>query len=336
VFIHLFKKKFIMTQNRYVQEVLKLNNELPDRHEFHRQASKLLMEMGKDKNFWNEIFKMNLSDKGYLQRKWTMYEIPFFYVFENNDFYIKVHLFVPLQSYASGVAASAIHHHNNYLLSTYAAYGPGYETMLFEKKFTVDPVTNVTNLRIRERFTQQERPLHLVDAWEPHVVINPVSLSATVVLWSPDKKRATDSLRSNPLLKAIKMPLRKLIYALGMDKKVGIAAKDTYQFYTQHNKFYAVPEDEFFAPTRGQAGPEVDDYSIQTVFAFMQRMGFDDKDFLRSLKTAEDVPAYYHKWIDKLLNDEPIADTFAKNEINVPGGKMLVEDILNAAGQADK
>ncbi|MCD6068719.1 MAG: hypothetical protein K0S33_3545 [Bacteroidetes bacterium] len=316
-----------MNTNPFVKKIIDLNNTIADRHAFHKAAAPILMEMGRDKNFWNEVFKQNLSDKGYLQRKWTMYEIPFFYVFENDDFYLKVHLFVPLQSYAPQIAASAIHHHNNYLLSTFAAYGPGYETMLFEKNFTVDPKTKETNLKIREQFTQQERPLHLVDAWEPHVVINPVSLSATLVLWSPDKKRATDSLRSNPLLKAIKMPLRKLIYALGMDRKVGIAAKETYQFYVQDNKFHAVLEDDFFAPTRAQAGSEVDDYSIQTVFAFMQRMGFEDKAFIQSLKSSPDVPAYYHKWIDMFLKGETIPDTFAKETINVPGGRMTVEDI---------
>jgi hypothetical protein len=320
-----------MENNKYVQKVISLNNELSDRHEFHKAGGKLLSDMGKDKSFWNEVFKQNLSDKNYLNRKWTMYEIPFFYVFENNDFYLKVHLFVPLKTKESDIAASAIHHHNNYLLSTYAAFGPGYETMLFEKNFAVSPDTKKTNLKIRERFTQAERSLHMVDAWEPHVVINPTSLSATVVLWSPDKKRPTDSLRSNPLLKAIKMPLRKLIYAFGLDRKVGIAAKDTYQFYVQNNNFIAIPEDEFFAPTRSQAGAIVEDYSIQTAFAFMQRMGFDDVEFLTAMKTNPDVPNYYHKWIDMLLNKQMIPDTYAKETINIPGGVMRINDIVSAS-----
>ena len=115
-----------------------------------------------------------------------------------------------------------------------------------------------------------------------------------------------------------------------MDRKVGIAAKDTYQFYVKDNKFYAVLEDEYFAPTRAQAGPEVDNYSIQTVFAFMQRMGFDDIDFLQELKKSSAVPDYYNQWIDMIINNEPIPDTYAKASINIPGGKMTVEDILNA------
>jgi hypothetical protein len=314
--------------NSFVQRVIQLNLDYPDRKEFHAQVAKVLPEMGKDKNFWNEVFKQNLTDKGYLQRKWTMYDIPFLYVYECDDFHIKVHLFVPLQTKALNVAASAIHHHNNYLLTTYAAFGSGYETMLFEKELHVNPHTKEAKLKIRKHFHQQNERVHLIDAWEPHVVINPASLSATLHIWSPDKKRATDGLRSNPLLKALKTPIRKLIYLLGLDKKVGIAAQNTYQFYTKENKFWAVPEDEYFAPTRAKQGHEVDEYSVQTVFAFMQRMGFKDIDFLNRVKSSADTPQYYHKWIDKLINGEEISDTYAKSTINIPGGVMTVEDIL--------
>lgn len=320
-----------MEYKEYIEKIVKLSDDFADRAEFHKAASQWLVKMGNDPGFWTEVFKRNLTDRGYLQYKWSLYDIPFFFVFENDDFNLKVHLFVPLQSGAKNICASAIHHHNNYLLTTFAAYGSGYETFLFDKKTETDPVTKETRLKIREHFTQQEKPVHTVDAWEPHVVINPASLSATLVLWSPDKKRATDSLRSNPLLKSLKTPLRKIIYSLGMDKKLGIAAKDTYQFYARNKKFYGVKEDVFFAPTRAAKGPEIDNYSIQTVFAFMQKMGFNDYDFIRSLKNSADVPAYYHKWIDMFLANEPIPDTYAKETINIPGGVMTKEDVIAAS-----
>lgn len=316
--------------NKYIEKVNALNEKFIDRKAFHKHTEALLVEMGKDKEFWFDVFKQNLVDKGYLNREWTMYDIPFLYVYENSDFYLKIHLFVPLSTYESGIVASAIHHHNNYLLTTFAAFGSGYETMLFEKHIVTNPDTKITRLKIREHFTQQERPVHLIDAWEPHVVINPTSLSATLVLWSPDKKRKTDKLRSLYFLKAIKKPLRWLIYRLGLDKKVGIASEETNQYYAEDAKFYAISEDEYFAPTRNQKGPEVDNYSIQTVFAFMQRMGFDDLEFLNGLLANQDVPQYYHKWIKCLINKETIPDTFAKDKINIPRKRMTVEDIINA------
>ena len=317
-----------MKTNPFIQKIIQLNRDFPDRKEFHAKVAKVLREMGQDKDFWNGVFNQNLSDKVYLQRKWTMYEIPFFYVFECDDFQIKVHLFVPLKSHALNIAASTIHHHNNYMLTTYAAFGSGYETMLFEKDPQVNSQSNEVNLKIRKRFHQKDVRVHLIDAWEPHVVINPATLSATLHIWSPDKIRTTDGLRSNPLLKALKTPLRKMIYAMGLDKKVGIAAKETYQFYTRNSKFYGILEDEYFAPTRAQGGSEVDDYSIQTVFAFMQHMGFNDFEFLKQLKQSPDTPQYFHKWIDKMINLEEIKVTYAKVSINIPGGVMTVEDIL--------
>jgi hypothetical protein len=319
-----------MQHNTYIQQLISLNKEFSDRREFHARAAELLPVMAADKSFRDDIIRMNLSDNGYLHRKWTMYEIPFLYVFENEDFYLKIHLFVPLKSREKGIAASAIHHHNNYLLTSYAAFGPGYEAMLFEKNIEIDPVTKKAKLKIRKHISQTDTPLHLVDSWEPHVVINPDSLSATLVLWSPDKKRFTDTLRSNRLLKMIKTPLRKLIYGLKLENNIGIAAKDTFQFYAKNGNFFAIPEDEFFRPTREQSGPEVDDYSMQTVFAFMQRFGFNDKKFLTELKNSKNTPEYYIRWIDMLLEGRPIGDTFAKERINIPDGIMSVGDIEEA------
>ena len=319
-----------MINNVLLNKILDLNDNLADRKAFHEQVANILPQLSSDKNFWNQVFKMNLSDKGYLSHKWTMYDIPFLFVHETNDFNLKVHLFCPLESGENNVLASAIHHHNNYLLTTYAAFGSGYETILFQKNPFTNQLTKEASLRITKHFKQKDIPVHFIDAYEPQCVVNPTSLSATLVLWSPDKKRVTDTLRSNPLLKAIKIPLRKIIYALGLEKKVGIAAKETYQFYVQDNKFYGILEDDFFAPTRAQSGEEVNDYSIQTVFAFMQRIGFIETVFLNSLKSNPDVPKYYHKWIDKIVNNEPIQDTFAKEQINVPGGRMMVGDVIKA------
>ncbi|MBK7818310.1 MAG: hypothetical protein IPJ60_12795 [Sphingobacteriaceae bacterium] len=115
-----------------------------------------------------------------------------------------------------------------------------------------------------------------------------------------------------------------------MEKKLGIAAKDTYQFYVKENKFHAVLEDDFFAPTRERSGRDVDDYSIQAVFAFIQRIGFNDKDFLKRMKESNSVPHYYHRWINMLLIDEVIPDVYAKETINIPGGRMVVNDIFGA------
>ena len=67
-----------MSPDNYVKKILQLNSEFTDRLQFHDKASKILVEMGQDKEFWHAVFKQNLKDEGYLKHKWTMYEIPFF------------------------------------------------------------------------------------------------------------------------------------------------------------------------------------------------------------------------------------------------------------------
>jgi hypothetical protein len=311
-----------------LKKIIALNETVLDRHELHQQIEPILKELGPDKSFWNEVIKLNLSDANFLNRKWTMYEIPFFYVYECDDFNMKVHLFPSLESKKTNILASAIHHHNNYLLTTYAAFGSGYETFLFEKNPVTNDSTKEANLKITDQFKQKDKRVHLIDSWVPHAVVNPESFSATLVFWSPDKKRTTDKLRSNPLLKFFKMPLRKLIYLLGMHKNLGIAANKTYQWYPQNNKFIGILEDDFFAPTKAMAGKEVDNYSAQSIFYFIQNIGFDDHDFIKSLKTNKNVPAYYQKWINLFLSKGPIPETFAKSEINVPNKTFTIDEVL--------
>ncbi|MES2836984.1 MAG: hypothetical protein V4667_05640 [Bacteroidota bacterium] len=319
-----------MKNNKWVSEIINISNQVENRLDFHHKAGTILPQMQNDKGFWEEVIKRNFTDEGYLNRNWTLYDIPFFYIYENEDFYLKVHIFPPAKNYNDFEVAHCIHHHNNYIITTLAAFGSGYRTFLFEKEIDINPVTKETKLKIKEHFSQQERPVHTVDAWQPHVVINPISLSATINLWSPDKKRATDKFRSNPILKALKSPLRKIIYALKLDKSVGISAKETHQFYIKDKKFWAILEDDYFAPTRNAKGDNAAEYCLQSVFCFVQRVGFSDMQFLEQMKTNKSVPKSYHKWIDMILKGEQIPDTFAKEEINTLIPKTYLKDIIEA------
>ena len=102
-----------------LKKIIALNETVLDRNELHQQIGPILKELGPDKSFWDEVIKLNLSDANFLNRKWTMYEIPFFYVYECDDYNMKVHLFTALESKQTNILASAIHHHNNYLSHLY-------------------------------------------------------------------------------------------------------------------------------------------------------------------------------------------------------------------------
>jgi len=318
----------ILEKYAHLQQLLELENATPDRKEFHQKVAPLLLKMGADKEFLKDVVKRNFLDEGYLNQQWSGYNIPFFYVYETEHFVLKLHLFPPDKHKRDNIAAHCIHHHNNYMLTTNAFFGSGYESILFSKNPKVNPQSVETEMQITKHFHQKDWNPSTVDSWEPHVVFIPQELSATLLIWTPDKKRTTDSFRQNPVLKAAKKPLRWLIHKLGLSKQIGIAEEHTYQFYPNPNGkgYKGIEEGEYFAPTKAEKGPIVDAYSAQMIFAFVQRAGLFDPEFFTQNKAK--TPAYYHPFIDQALANEPIADVYHRTEINIPQKTYFREDIL--------
>lgn len=314
----------------HIRQILELNRIHEDRRVLHEQAGPFLHQMGSDTEFLKRVLQRNLDDDGYLNQTWSQYNIPFLYIFENEDLVMKIHFFAAHPTHAKGIAAHCIHHHNNYILTTAAILGSGYETMLFDKNIVTEG--SKTKLTVKKHFTQQQYPVHTIDSWEPHIVYLPETYSATLQLWTPDKKRATDALRHNPLLKALKTPLRKAIQLLGMEKQFGISVANTVQWYPNGDAFVGIDENEYFAPTRSAIGPEIDSYSIQTVCRFIQEKGILDVAYLQEVINRPQTPAYYKPWLQKLIDGVVIPETFAKTEINIPMKSYTREDVMRAAG----
>ncbi len=321
----------ILESHPYIQEVLALEKQYTDRKIFHQKAEHLLSKMGADDDFLKLVLKRNFEDKGFLEQKWSLYNIPFLYIYETADFYLKIHFFPSMKQFVPGTAAHCIHHHNNYILTTAAIFGSGYETLLFDKDVKIDPKTLDAKMKIAKHFTQQEFPIHCIDAWEPHLVFNPEKFSATLQLWTPDQKRVTDNLRVNPVLKAIKNPLRKLIYMFGMEKQFGIASQKTYQWYPSGDHFKAIEENEYFEPTRTAVGPEVNKYSFQTISYFIQQRQLIDKEFLSQVFENSVTPEYYKPFLTDLIQGKPIEETFCKEAINIPQKTYMLADVFAAS-----
>ncbi len=332
------KSKNKLVAHPYIAELLALELATEDRHAFHEKVKPLLLKMGADVDFLKLIVRRNFDDPGYLNQEWSLYNIPFFYIHETADFILKLHFFPTVKNWKPGIAAHAIHHHNNYLLTTNAFFGSGYESLLFEKKVEMDPITLRTKMNIRKHFHQKDWNPSKVDSWEPHIVFVPEKFSATLLIWTPEKKRSTDALRNVGFLKAIKGPLRRAIQFLGLADMVGISHGKTYQWYAAQDSksFMAVEEANYFAPSKAAKGPEIDDYSMQMVFGFMQRLNLVETDYLNELMTRNNTPTYYKNWIAKAVSNEFIEDVYHREEINIPQGKYTISDIYKAAGQAEE
>jgi hypothetical protein len=320
----------ILEKYETIKKLLKLENETSDRKEFHEKVKPLLLELGSNKEFLKEVVIRNFSDDGFLKQQWSGYNIPFLYVYETEHLNLKIHLFPPDKEKRDNIAAHCIHHHNNYMLTTNAFFGSGYESFLFEKNPQVNPENLEVEMKINKHFHQKDWNPSTVDSWEPHVVLIPQELSATLLIWTPDKKRTTDNLRQNPLLKAIKGPLRWIIHQLNLTKQFGIAEEYTYQFYPNPigKGYKGIEESDYFAPTKAEKGPNVDHYSAQMMFAFIQRANLFDVEFFSANK--KNIPSYYHPFIEMIIAGDSIPDVFHRTEINIPQKTYYREDVLKA------
>lgn len=322
----------ILKDHPYIVELVKIESETEDRNDFHKKSHELLRKMGDDKEFLKLVMKRNFLDLGFLNHEWSEYNIPFFYIYETDDFVLKLHIFPRNKEKIEGLAAHAIHHHNNYILSSYAFHGSGYESMLFDLKPDVDE-NKISRMGITKHFHQKDWNPSVVGAWEPHIVFVPDSLSATMVLWTPEEKRNTDKFRQHPLLKPIKGPLRKIIHGLGLTRKFGIAEDHTYQWYPHPEKegFQAILEEEYFAPAKAAKGPKVDQYSINMMGHFMQKAELVDKEFLQEIVIKPEVPQYMKSVFEKMIQGEEVEEVYHIQEINIPQKFYLREDIQQKA-----
>jgi hypothetical protein len=313
--------------------LVELEKQFPDRKIFHENVKELLLRMGADADFIKQVVKRNLDDAGYLNQTWSLYNIPYLHIYETDDFVLKIHLFPKARNYVPGLAAHAIHHHNNYMLTTNAFFGSGYESMLFEKDFKTSELNLETKLKVRKHFHQKDWNPSLVDAWEPHIVFVPESLSATMLIWTPDKKRSTDTLRNISILKSIKTPLRKIIQLFHLESAFGIAKAKTYQFYPHSNRnvFMAIEENDYFSASKAAVGKEIDNYCMQILFGFIQKGNFTDFEYLTDFVSRANTPDYFKFWVTKILNKELIEDAFHRDEINIPQKNYTITDIIRCS-----
>ena len=115
-----------LENNNYIKEIIELNKKHKDRYIFHKEAQKIIEQIANDNPTMDLIVQQNFNDLEYQNQIWTLYNIPYLKIYEHPDFVLKIHVFAPLQTKESGIGASCIHHHNNFLLSSYAMHGSGY------------------------------------------------------------------------------------------------------------------------------------------------------------------------------------------------------------------
>ena len=312
-----------MKENKYIKEIIfvfsKHNN---NRYECHKLAAEILKRAAADTFFLFEVIRHNLSDPEFLKKKrhYSTLALP---IITTPDFNMVINIFPPLPDRRTDISFQSIHQHGNLLLTTAAVFGPGYESIVYKKNYTIDPATFITKMEKEKIYTFKSGKVEFIDAFTPHVVFYPESISATLALWSNKTKTNSERFKKSSVLQNFKKPIKKILKIIGLSKSLNINEVTFFDFYPDKGKLYALKERLEYNFLGGNEN------FIQNIFHFIQKAGFDDANFLKELKKRDFITPFTRTIIDALVAGEPIQDEFVKEHLNIPKVNLSKKELLD-------
>ncbi|MBT9585605.1 hypothetical protein IV102_19850 [bacterium] len=277
-----------------------------DRRAAHRACAPLLREMARDPKVLPAIICQNLATPGYLERT-RINPVLAMSIDKNSEFEFIMHGWLPLPDRCTETSHQSIHHHGNLLLTSVSPLGPGYDSILFESDFRIDKRTQLTDLKPARYYHNSLYNLEFVDTQTPHIVFYPPSLSITYALWCPEKRSVARGLKNSKWVSKYKQQAKSVLNALGLARAVGLNVVEYFDFYLEKGQILAMKERVTY--------PEGSHENfVQNLFHFLQQVGFEDYDFVKSLPAT--TPAVAH-WKAVFLKQEPIEDRFEPGHLGI-------------------
>lgn len=231
------------------------------------------------------------------------------------------HAWIPLPHGNIDQTHQSIHHHGNLLLTSLAAYGPGYESILFKFGYVVNPETLEANLRADKFYRNPHGNVEFVDSHTPHVVLYPEQLSVTYALWSPESRPTATALKRQPILRKIRGPLKKLATDLGLKNLLGLNDTENFDFFVEKGKVLQLPKRIMYQPGSN-------DNFIRAFFYVLQNLDFSRNDDLKRIiqKTpdAEKILPFF----DSYWQQNPIDNIFEPHHLGISKVNLPRQDLL--------
>jgi hypothetical protein len=309
--------------SHYTKRIASIFEAEKDRYGAHRKAAPVLKEMGADKEVLFDVFRQSLSQDEFIN-KVRHYPTIAFEIFQDKNVGISGNCFMPVPERREDLSVVSIHHHGKLLLTTVAAFGPGYHSLLFKKGYTIDKTSLKTKLEIEKDYQFVKGSIEFVDTDQPHVVFFPKAPSITFAMWAyKDVNPATQKLKNTWLVSKFKEPIRRTLKVFGLADKAGVNVVEYLDFYPENGQIIALKNRINF-----EAGDNKN--FLTNVFYVLQYAGFNDFDFLNKLKEKHPANIHLHELIDKLRNNVTINDEFYEFHRNVRYVNFPKKQILEA------
>lgn len=202
----------------------------PDFRRAHREAVPVLQELGSEYGLLPALVRGYVLSGNFAEetRINPVVAIP---MLESTHFHLVANIWIPRADGRTDISHQSIHHHGNLLLTSLAAFGPGYESFVFRREPD-------GTMKLTQEYVNTQGKTEFIDAGVPHLVFYPSAVSVTYALWSKDRPYSLSRFRAapEPLKRLARRILGKLSSSAGFNQAADL------DFTVAEGKIVKLPE----------------------------------------------------------------------------------------------
>ncbi len=297
--------------NAFVEQINGIFKKEANRYRAHELCRPLLLEMAKDRSILFQIIKKNLNRPGILEQM-RINPVIALEIESNEVVSFVAHCWMPLPDKKNSVSHQSIHHHGKLLLTSVAAFGEGYESIIFKKGFSIDTTSGNASMQIDKMYKNPYLNVEFIDVNTPHIVFYPSEFSVTYALWTNAEAGTSENIKKIGFVKKYKKQLRKLIDYVGLASLLGLNTNEYLDFYPENGKIKALKSRITYPVGSNRS-------FLNGFFHLLQMVNYPDVDSVKSAVSA--VAGQNKQALNKLAEQfesgKPIADEFEKIHLNI-------------------
>ena len=293
-----------------------------DRYKAHKEITPLVEDLCGNKEFLFDAIRENIKKSGRVCPERLAMPL-----LTSGDIMVFINLFCPIRDGGKNISLDNIHHHGWRLLTTGVCSGDGYEAIEFTKNSHNERDENSVALKVDEVYRHIKGPARFIDSHKAHVVFHPKETTATLAVWSADRRIPTQKLkRKLERFETLRAILVKTAIFFGLEKILGLNVLKGLYYHPEGGNIVETQDYKL----------EFDGDSAEILgcwFAFYQQIGFDDQAFWTEIKKSASPESIIY--IDHLLNGDRVPDLGIRGNMRRRFSKTQILQALDSSVPGD-
>lgn len=286
--------------------------------EAHTAARPILVDLSKDIEALHSVFAAHLGAPEFLFHPYPYPDIGID-VIVTPTYTVRLNNWFPRPG--APHTHQSVHHHGKLLLTSLAAFGPGYDSIVYKSVENVDEKSGTVHLEIDRVYNNTYGNIEFIDHFVPHVVFFPRSFSSTLVLWSYDERPALEAARSNPLLYRHRRFIKMFLEKIGLAKVLGLNTVSNLDYFPETGSYKPLGARlEYPSPSLVQRP--------QNILHILQQYGFTSRAEINKIANLcpENIKNDFSILLEKYTSGTPVDPYFESNYLKVPKVSISLEE----------